>query len=72
MCSEFNLQLARTLNAGLRSKCCTLEMDILHWFCILIGLERTHNQDRRQAMKLEQAIQVYQEYHKMNSGKKYD
>lgn len=37
-----------------------------------IGSESTHNQDRRQAMKLDQAIKVYQEYHKMNSGKKYD
>jgi hypothetical protein len=37
-----------------------------------IGLEPTHNQDRRQAMKFAQAIQVYQEYHKMNSGKKHD
>jgi hypothetical protein len=39
---------------------------------IPIGLAATHNQDRRQAMKLAQAIQVYQECHKMNSGKEHD
>jgi hypothetical protein len=38
---------------------------------VAIGLEPTDNHERRKAMKLGQAVQVYQEYHRMNSGKKW-
>ncbi len=39
---------------------------------VILKPPATDNQDRRQVMKLDQAIQVYKEYHRMNSGKKHD
>ena len=64
--------LARSSNSKARQDSCTLERISYIPFVVAIDLQHTHNQERRHAMKLVQAIQVYQEYHRMNSGKKYD
>jgi hypothetical protein len=39
---------------------------------MLLRPPETNQQERREVMKLDQAVEVYREYHKMNSGKKYD
>jgi hypothetical protein len=64
----------RNTDPGSGSSSCTVETDLLHCCFIVDGLKppATNNQDRRQVMKLDQAIQFYKEYHRMNSGKKHD